>query len=296
MTQPASTSLWDADVIVVGAGPAGSAAAAKLARLGRRVLLLEAKRFPRDKVCGDVLLPEVAGSLAELGTTLEDLVPDAHVLEGCGFTTGLGARVGADFRDRRGRRRQWRILPRRVLDERLARHAEHCGATLAEDRRVEQVGSDATRRVNVLRIGHGRTGATYRAPVVIGADGAFSRVAANRGLALADAGRGRRYSVALRGYVDYTSREPRFEAITDGALERGCCWIVPVSPTRANVGIGLLDARRRPTRSELNRHLSRMLGSRLTLQDTTALAGWQLPATGLRRRTVADGVLRWARI
>ncbi len=47
------------EAVVVGAGPAGSLAAAQLSRMGRSVVLLEAASFPRDKVCGDVLLPEV---------------------------------------------------------------------------------------------------------------------------------------------------------------------------------------------------------------------------------------------
>ena len=55
------------DVIVVGAGPAGSAAAAILARRGCRVLALEQARFPRPKPCGDYLNPGCGAALARLG-------------------------------------------------------------------------------------------------------------------------------------------------------------------------------------------------------------------------------------
>ena len=99
MPQSASSSTWNADASVVGAGPAGSGTAAALAQLGHRGLLLEAERFPRDKVCGDVLLPEVATALTTLGTSLDELAPDAFTIEGCNFTTGSGLRVGADFVD-----------------------------------------------------------------------------------------------------------------------------------------------------------------------------------------------------
>ena len=290
MPHLASSSTWDADVIVVGAGPAGSGAAAALARLGCHVLLLEAQRFPRDKVCGDVLLPEVASALAALGTSLDELAPDAHVVEGCNFTTGSGLHAGGNFCDRRGQTHVWRILPRRILDERLARYAERCGAELLEDHQLERTEWDASRRVNVLKVRQGGDHTTYLAPIIIGADGTFSRVAAGRGLA-ATASPPRRYSVALRAYADHASTTPRFEVITDGLLKRGCCWIVPVSPHRANVGIGVFDARDRLTRGELSQHLTRMLGSRIDLSSASDLTGWQLPSASLRRRTVADGVL-----
>ena len=61
---------WDADVIVVGAGPAGSSAAADLARRGHRVLLLERASFPRDKICGDVLLPSLQKPVSYTHLTL----------------------------------------------------------------------------------------------------------------------------------------------------------------------------------------------------------------------------------
>src|SRR5690554_2833924 len=67
---PAST---HADVVVVGAGPGGAAAAAHLAALGRDVVLLEKDAFPRDKVCGDGLTPRVVKELLDLG-----LVDEAH--------------------------------------------------------------------------------------------------------------------------------------------------------------------------------------------------------------------------
>ncbi|MCW2517381.1 MAG: geranylgeranyl reductase, partial [Mycobacterium sp.] len=63
----ASTSRPDADVVVVGAGPAGSAAAAWAARAGRRVLVIDSATFPRDKACGDGLTPRAIAQLDLLG-------------------------------------------------------------------------------------------------------------------------------------------------------------------------------------------------------------------------------------
>ena len=55
------------DVIVVGAGPAGSSLAARLAATGIRVLLADQSRFPRAKLCGEFISPECIGKLSDLG-------------------------------------------------------------------------------------------------------------------------------------------------------------------------------------------------------------------------------------
>jgi len=64
---PAGTPITEADVIVVGAGPAGSATAAHLAQAGLAVTLLEKSAFPREKVCGDGLTPRAVTQLVKLG-------------------------------------------------------------------------------------------------------------------------------------------------------------------------------------------------------------------------------------
>ena len=61
----------NADVVVVGAGPAGGSAALRLARVGARVLLLERSHFPREKPCGDGLTPRALAALDDLGIEIE---------------------------------------------------------------------------------------------------------------------------------------------------------------------------------------------------------------------------------
>ncbi len=74
-----------ADVVVVGAGPGGAAAAAHLARRGRDVILIDKETFPRDKVCGDGLTPRVVSSSASAYQYLADSIlawPDRRTLAG----------------------------------------------------------------------------------------------------------------------------------------------------------------------------------------------------------------------
>src|SRR5262245_36924536 len=123
-----SARAHDVDVVVIGGGPAGSSTAARLARAGRRVLLLERDRFPRFHI-GESLLASVSDALEEIGVL--DLV------RGHGFTAKWGATFGtgdgtferfADFSVAREvpRPQTWQV-PRAQFDELLLRHAAASG-------------------------------------------------------------------------------------------------------------------------------------------------------------------------
>ena len=122
-----SAHIVDADVIVVGAGPAGSATATHLARHGLRVSLLEKSRFPREKVCGDGLTPRGTRQLIRLGIDTS---------EAAGWLHNKGLRI---YGGERPFQLEWPDLadfpsyglvrPRADFDQLLARHAVAAGAT-----------------------------------------------------------------------------------------------------------------------------------------------------------------------
>ena len=281
------------EVVVVGAGPAGSLAAARLARLGRSVVLLEAAAFPRDKVCGDVLLPEVDESLARVGTSLAAIAPDALELEGCRYVSASGRRIEGEFRDAGGRVHPWRILARKSLDARLAAHAASCGAELRERHRLVGLDWDARSGTRRLRIATPRGLETLETRVVIGADGAASRVALGSGLRPPPAGRTRARDlyVGMRAYADWPAGDRRVTVITDRELMPGCCWIVPQPDGRANIGVGMVEADRRARGVRLRRRLEELLRRHADAGSVRDVEGWLLPGGHGGRRTVADGVM-----
>ncbi len=279
------------EIVVVGAGPAGSLAAARLARLGRSVALLEAARFPRDKVCGDVLLPEVDRSLARVGTSLAAIAPEALALAGCRYVAASGRRFRGDFCDAAGAVHPWRIVPRKTLDARLAAHAVSCGAELWESHRLVGLSWDPERRLSRLRIETPRGLETLETRLVIGADGAASRVAMESGLRVPAARRRRDLYVGMRAYADWPEDDRDVTVITDRELMPGCCWIVPQPDGRANIGVGMVEADRRARGVRLRRRLEELLRRHADAGSVRNIEGWLLPGGHAGRRTVADGVM-----
>ena len=280
------------EVAVVGAGPAGSLAAARLARLGRSVVLLEAASFPRHKVCGDVLVPEVEKSLSRVGTSLEAVAPDAWLLEGCRYLAAGGRQMKGYFRDARGTVHPWRILPRLKLDARLAAHAVTCGAELREGHRLIGLQWQPERGASRLRVATPGGEKVLEARLVIGADGVSSRVARETGLrAASDRADRRDLYVGMRAYADWPADDRLLTIVSDRDLLPGCCWVVPQGGGSANVGIGMVEADRRARGVDLREKLETLLGRYVDLEAVRDLQGWALPGGHVGRRAVADGAV-----
>ena len=173
----------DADVVIVGAGPAGSTAAAHLAQAGFEVALLEKASFPRDKICGDALTPRAVRETQRLGipTRAED---GWHPNRGLRLI-GAGHRLEIDWPDVPGMPDHGLTRPRMKLDADLAGFAAACGARLHENMMATHplLGPDGWVTGVAARATDERgrrTGPelTFRAPVVIAADGAMKLMSA----------------------------------------------------------------------------------------------------------------------
>src|ERR1700710_859082 len=124
----------DADVIVVGAGPAGSSAAYWLARAGLDVAVVEKTEFPREKVCGDGLTPRGTRALIDMGI---DVSEEAGWLHNRGLRViGGGQRLHLDWPELTNFPNFGLVRPRADLDAMLAAQAVKAGARLHENTTV----------------------------------------------------------------------------------------------------------------------------------------------------------------
>lgn len=160
------------DACVVGGGPAGAACAYYLASAGMRVLMLEKGRFPRDKVCGDVVIPAVQAVLKEMGVWQRIMESGAFRWINSVALVGADASVMGTLRAHRPM-----TIQRYVLDQELAIAARQAGAHVAENHCVES----ATLQDGVWTV-HCAGQVQYQCTVLVCADGADSQLARQLGV------------------------------------------------------------------------------------------------------------------
>jgi menaquinone-9 beta-reductase len=235
-----------ADVIVVGAGPAGSATAYYLASAGLDVLVLEKSHFPREKVCGDGLAPRAVKALTGMGVPLGQ--DDGWVRSKGLRIVGGGGRIELNWPELSSFPGYSLVRSRLDFDQILARHAEKSGARVLEGINVTgPVRDGRTGRVvgvTAHETSNGeKTERTFRGRVIVAADGNSSRLSVAMGLRKRD---DRPLGVAVRSY--YTS--PRHDDdyleawldLWDGEkLLPGYGWIFGMGDGTSNVGLGLLN-------------------------------------------------------
>jgi geranylgeranyl reductase family protein len=231
-----------ADVIVVGGGPAGSVVAWQLARAGARTILLERACFPREKVCGDFVDPrglkilDSMGCLAQLErgeprrvTRTATYVDGARQFSGPVPFYGLGDRFPP----------HGYTIRRKELDSVMLESAAAAGADVHQQTNVVSV--DAGTRGVRISARRGSRSVRYTGGLVVGADGVNSIVARSQGLLQSDP---RRMAVARRAYAavegdgDDTGAA---EIFFSESFFPGYGWVFPGSDGSVNLGIGVLS-------------------------------------------------------
>lgn len=177
--------MADAQVIVVGGGPAGAATAYFLARAGVDVLLLDRARFPRDKVCSEYMSPQASRILSEMSALRAVEESGAARLAGMRVHAPNGRTIHGEFAGAHGFhgfRDRGLAVRRTILDSILLESARSAGVRVEEGARVTDIARDTDGRVCGV-VASGSTGpATRRAALVVGADGLRSVVGRRLGL------------------------------------------------------------------------------------------------------------------
>ncbi|HVL99793.1 MAG TPA: geranylgeranyl reductase family protein [Egibacteraceae bacterium] len=258
------------DLVVVGAGPAGAAAAlaARASRPDARVLLVDKAEFPRDKSCGDAVSAHAGDELRRLGvaTLLEDW-PAIDRLR----LRSPGGRAAA----RRCQRVNW-VMPRRVFDARLVEAAVARGV----ERRTQRVHTLEQRPGMVVLDGE------TAARVVVGADGSGSTV--RRLLGVAPNPRDH-LAVAVRAYSPAPAGRPEQLIAMVGEGWPSYAWSFPVGDGTANVGYGLLRAHFDGGKAQLHGRLAAALPD--ADPDPATLRAHHLPFSSRRPEPAAGRVL-----
>lgn len=237
--------MTDADVIVVGAGPAGSTAAYHLARHGLRVLVLEKSQFPREKVCGDGLTPRAVKQLIKMGidTQAKGWLPNKGLR-----VIGGGVRLELDWPDLAAYPGYGLTRTRLDFDQLLADKAVEAGAVLKTGHNVTGPILDDDGRVVGVKATESGEPREFRAQVVLACDGVSARLALAMGLQKRD---DRPMGVAVRQYFHSPARhddeyleswlELRSKEGGDKLLP-GYGWIFGIGDGRINVGLGVLNS------------------------------------------------------
>jgi menaquinone-9 beta-reductase len=234
----------EADVIVVGAGPAGATTAFYLAQSGLDVLLLEKSRFPREKVCGDGLTPRAVKALVGMGISVGE--QDGWVRNQGLRVIGAGKRLELPWPELTSYPGYGLVRTRHDMDETLARRAQKVGARLLEGVTVTGPALDErTGRITgvIARPADAEGERRYAARVVVAADGNSSRLSVAMGLRKRD---DRPLGVAVRTYYQTPRHDDDYLEswldLWDGdRLLPGYGWIFGMGDGTSNVGLGLLN-------------------------------------------------------
>lgn len=285
------------DLIIIGGGPAGSAAALYAKRANLKTLIVEKDVFPRDKICGDAISGKSMSILDELG-----LLNEARKLQGCeveSITFGSPANhvINIDLNPNIKKNiPAGLVIRRQVFDSFLFEKARESAALSIEGFKVTEIlvkndfvyGVKGTNKKSSEEV-------TYTAPVVLGADGYNSILARNLGLYDHDP---KHWVVALRQYYkDIQGMSNQLEIHYIKEAQPGYFWIFPLENGYANVGVGMLHETIKSRKIDLKKILADTIQSKAfserfkNAEPTEKPKGWNLPVGSKHRKNYGNGFM-----
>ena len=246
----------DHEIVIVGAGPAGSIAAISLAQKGHDVLLVDKCQFPRDKPCGDFIAPLGIQILNNFGLGKKIKKANFYPIDGVRIASPKHQTLDISIQTK-DTDSKFIIAPRYIFDSILVSYALEHGVKFlkakAENPIIENktiIGLNASTNEDQYKI---------NSRVLIGADGSNSTIARS----LNQTGYNDNYRViAIRAYIDDLEIFPnKIEACLCNEIWPGYVWIFPLGGTRANIGLGILLSQFKQKTKSLNKMLSDFVNS-----------------------------------
>jgi menaquinone-9 beta-reductase len=227
------------DVVIVGAGPAGSTLAWKLAREGAKTIVLDGARFPREKVCGDYIEPRGLHILAAMSCLdpLEAASP-LPITHSSTYIDGRKCYQGKIpfYGVHKHLSKHGYIVPREILDNLILESAIKAGAISHQETYVTSFRTSRN-GVTLDSMRHGKH-VTYHGRLVAGADGVNSVIARQAGLLADDP---RYIALSQRAYAEgYAEEVGEAAFFFDADFFPGYGWMFPMSEGRVNLGVGVL--------------------------------------------------------
>lgn len=283
------------DVIVVGGGPGGASAASFLGAKGRKVLILEKEKFPRDKTCGDAISGKSIGIISELGMGERLMKADHSEIIGLTFSSPNGKSISIPFnKDGNGVGKSF-VCRRMVFDKLLWDCAKNSATAI-----------DGVCVIGVLKEGGKIAGVRAKMPdgsekefkskLVIGADGASSLVAREVRGAEIDP---KHTCVAYRAYYSgVKGMNNTLEIHFVKSIMPGYFWIFPSDNGLANVGVGMVMGSMKKANINLQKAMldiieqNEMFRGRFAgAKQVSQVKAWSLPLGSKRRKAHSDSVL-----
>ncbi len=227
---------YDCDVLIAGAGPAGSGLAYHLASKGIKVIVAEAKKFPRDKVCGDGVSPIALAELHQMGITGTEKFEKANEIQKVGLFI-KDQKVFVDLAKPDHLPFHARIIPRLELDSWIYEAAKRAGADFQESTQV--IGYKTTSSAAIITLKNNKKSYQLKARVIVGADGSNSTVARQM--------RGGKppeefQLLGLRAYYEgVNGPDDRVDIYFSEECFPGIFWLFPKGARGANIGIAMVS-------------------------------------------------------
>ena len=282
VTPPPAAPYTACDVLIVGAGPAGSAAAFHAANRGYDVLLIDAATFPRDKTCGDGLTPRAMHELAALGVAHD--ITSRYTSRGLKLH-GFGGSVTAPW-PTSPFGTTGSAMPRTELDDLLRRHANAQPAVTMWDNATALTPETQHGRITAVTVRHQGVEKRITCRFVIVADGVRSPFGKKLGRTWH---KGDVYGIAARSYCTTPlSHDPWIHSHlelrdSDGVIQPGYGWIFPLGNGSVNLGCGALSTDARPAKVNTKKLLELYASQQRaawSLGQTTSVASALLPMGG----------------